>query len=670
MLHANAKARSLDLTKAQSGLYQLDEYSGTPDSQGVLETFDLTVPAFERGAYYRGTWWPYGGNRVQPQMITRPEGEEGGLFLLLKVGANDYLAVLPLCGDQAWAWLAPTRGRFELKLGTRGPDAVDGNLPVVAWARANAPYAACHQVWQMVCRHPLFQPWIKLREQKSYPEMFKYLGWCSWEGYHHGISEENMVAEMTGLTASPVPVRYILVDDGHFDPASLAPDATKFPHGYKPLTDLRSETGIRWVGMWHALLGNARAMALNQPAAILDAMMRAPNGRMVPKPNAKSIETFLRYMMRDSAQDEIDFIKMDFIGTLLPVYAGSLQELPLAPFPKTDEHAIGNPSQATTLYARIYQKIAAETFHGLMNCNWLVPHFIFNSGDSVVGRCSSDYKLGDLEKAKAHLFESYTAMPWLGQIAWGDQDMFHSSDPVAGRMMAVSKAISGGPVYLSDHYDKLVPAVIRPLCYQDGLLLRPLAPASPLPEDLFQPLNAPALLRVAAPLANHCAAILFYNLNGPAPGKGPTFSKPLSPADYQSAAGLLQPFPGPWPLPKEGLIAYDWTTAKAWKLETETNITITGFGDRLFQLSPIHDGWSVIGRTDKYLPAAAVEAIHFTAGQLYIRLHEQGPFAIWLQTGKPVADKITFRALGGGLFQADLPIRSQPVAFIIERHTD
>jgi hypothetical protein len=208
------------------------------------------------------------------------------------------------------------------------------------------------------------------------------------------------------------------------------------------------------------------------------------------------------------------------------------------------------------------------------------------------------------------------------------------------------------------------------LCYENGLLLRPLAPASPLPGDLFQSLEEPALLRVAAPLANQSAAIVFYNLNGNAPGQGPAFSKPLSPADYQSVSGLIQPFPGAWPLPEEGLIAYDWAAAKAWKLEGATNITITGFGDRLFQLSPIRRGWSVIGRTDKYLPSAAVKDVHCSANRLHIRLHEQGPFAIWLQRGKPVAEGVTFHAKGGGLFKADLPIRSQPAEFLIKRQTD
>lgn len=56
--------------------------------------------------------------------------------------------------------------------------------------------------------------------------------------------------------------------------------------------------------------------------------------------------------------------------------------------------------------------------------------------------------------------------------------MFHSSDKVSGRLMALSKAFSGGPVYLSDAPDRILMKNVKPICYEDGKLLRPLAPAT------------------------------------------------------------------------------------------------------------------------------------------------------------------------------------------------
>ena len=108
---------------------------------------------------------------------------------------------------------------------------------------------------------------------------------------------------------------------------------------------------------------------------------------------------------------------------------------------------------------------------------------VFNTRYSVVTRCSRDYRAGDAVLARSHLLQSFHNMLWMGQTVWGDHDMFHSSDKFAGRMMAVSKALSGGPVYLSDPPEQIVADAVRPLCYENGRLLRPAAPAVVMPNS-------------------------------------------------------------------------------------------------------------------------------------------------------------------------------------------
>lgn len=52
------------------------------------------------------------------------------------------------------------------------------------------------------------------REKKAYPEPFKYLGWCSWEQYKKNITSALLEKTARHLEESPVPVRWLLVDDG------------------------------------------------------------------------------------------------------------------------------------------------------------------------------------------------------------------------------------------------------------------------------------------------------------------------------------------------------------------------------------------------------------------------------------------------------------------------
>lgn len=658
----------LNLRTGKAGVKILQDHSAAPDSKGVMETFKLSVPEFTRGVYYRGQWWPYAGNRVTSRHITTPKGDEGGVFLLLELKDGDYLAVLPLSGDKAYSWLAPDGTDFILKFGTHGKAAIEGDFPLLAWARGANPYEACAKVWKSATETSQIKGHMKLRADKGYPEMFRYLGWCSWEGFHKNIDSDKLVAQLKGLEASPAPVRYFLVDDGHFVSSSIAPKPDTFPQGYKPLTDLRSEDGIRWVGMWYALMGTASGIRV--PGDLGDAsgaMMTCANGCLLPKPDAASVETFLRSIYGYSKRDGMDFLKVDFYGGVLPRYAGTVGKGVTANFPDDHSNAIANPTAATVTYARAFQTVVDDMFDGLMNCNWHQPQFLFNSSDSVVGRCSADYSKGNLRKAKAHIYDSYAATPWLGQVAWGDHDMFHSNDKFAGRMMAVSKALSGGPVYLSDPYDHLDLGNIEPLCYEDGLLLRPLAPAAPLPEDLFQPLTAKRLHRVMAPLANRSVAIAIYNFHGDAKDDNPEYATTIVAADYAAAGGMIQPYPGTWKAPDEGLVVYDYYEGTAQQLGKGYGVSIKGFGDRLLQLSPIENGWSVIGRTDNYLPAAAVQSIESTRDSLTVKLHETGPLGIWLAEGKPVAPGVKFIDKGKGFFVADLPVKNQPRELVIRK---
>ena len=420
--------------------------------------------------------------------------------------------------------------------------------------------------------------------------------------------------------------------------------------------------------MWYALMGQNNAIqAPGQLGAANLYMMKVHNGMLVAKPDPESAEGFLRHMFDHSERDDIDFLKVDFYGGLLPFYAGSPSRKTTANFPDDNSNAVDNPVAATVAYARVFQSVVADMFNGLINCNWHQPQFLFNSANSVVGRCSADYSKGDLNKAKAHLYDSYAATPWLGQIAWGDHDMFHSNDKFAGRMMAISKALSGAPVYLSDPYDHLDLDNTSPLCYQDGLLLRPLAPAAPLPEDIFQPLEAKRLHRVMAPLANRSVAIAIYNFHGDAKNDNPEYSTTIVPADYAAAGGMMQPVSEDWKQPAEGLVVYDHDNEKTQKLGNGYDLSIQGFGDHLLQLSPIENGWSVIGRTDKYLPAAAVESIAADRDSITIRLHESGPFGIWLDEGKPEAPGVKFADKGGGLFVAELLVKGEPTELRIRK---
>jgi len=198
-------------------------------------------------------------------------------------------------------------------------------------------------------------------------------------------------------------------------------------------------------------------------------------------------------------------------------------------------------------------------------------------------------------------------------------------------------------------------------------LLRPLAPAAPLPDSVFlDPLREESPYRVVAPLAGDSAAVVVYNLYGKG-RESATLQASVTAADYANACGMIQPYKGKRQLPAEGLVVYDWQTGKAQKLGDAYTFELAGFADRLVHLCPIRKGWAVVGRTDKYLSPAAAEVVGQTDSQLTFRLAESGPVAVWTAKGTVSADGLVFRDAGGGLWTADMPIGRKNVELTVTR---
>ena len=113
--------------------------------------------------------------------------------------------------------------------------------------------------------------------------------------------------------------------------------------------------------------------------------------------------------------------------------------------------------------------------------------------------------------------------------------------------MAISKAMSGGPIYISDAATDFVPEHILPLCYNDGELIRASAPAVPLPECVFaDPLKEAVPFRTIAPLPGGAASVCCYNLTE----SGQAVQAGVSAADYALKNAMVQP-PEPVAMPEK-----------------------------------------------------------------------------------------------------------------------
>jgi len=679
-----------------SGIRILENYTGIPDSSGILGTYELTIGDFKRGCYYSDRQpknsWTAGGNQYAPYILNgnfdRVVDEKfsyRGIFLVLEQKSGGFLVLLPVSDSQTMSWIEATDNHtLKLYFGTLGTKSVTCDVPLIAWSKSDDVYTACRKVWELAIGSKPVLGNTDWRYRKNYNECFKYLGWCSWEEYKKEISSDLLVDVARKIENSVIPVRYILVDDGHQNGIeegvrlkSFVPDRRKFPKGWQPFLDMRKEDKIKWMGLWHSFDGlqntihpdndfgelNNHLMkvtpANSNPKPGLTKVQSADNklvdvvssnkAGIVPRDNAISSKAFYDALIGSVKKWGFDFAKIDYQLRDLWWYSG------------TD-----NAVAATANNLQSMERAANRDLKGLINCMAHNPVCIFNTRYSAITRSSMDYKVGDAPKSRHHLWQSFNNTPLLGQTVWGDHDMFHSSDPYSGRMMAVSKAMSGAPVYLSDNPDKFVEEYIKPLCYQDGELLRPIAPGAPLPESmLIQPMEEKSPYRVIAPFQDGSAAIVVYNLYSNV--KFDYWTKPtgeaeipatvkgyISPEDYTHGADMVQPFPGKWHIPAGGLVAWDWYDRKGFKLEKQVEFDLKGFSDKLFIVSPVKNDWAIIGRSDKYLSSSVNEDVITSDSKLKVTLHESGPIVIWCGKGIPKSKKFVLVDLGKGFYEVKM----------------
>ncbi len=643
---------------------------------GPLAIFRLELPPIAEACYFAPIQkhaidpnldlWPEAYNQSQPLVVGRLAGLKwGGMFTMARLDDGRFLALLPLVTGEYMAWMRGDDEGLLLEVDHWGTDGLHSPAaPLLVWAVAHHPYEAVDRAWEEAAKQPEVAGNLGLRRDKTFPEIFEYLGWCSWEEFHWHISEDVLVRAFRDLAATGVPVRWVLADDGHLDerggfPPGASPPSTAegeiptgedqrrlnslgvyhphFPNGWDPVMRGARECGFRWLGVWLNFNGYWGGIATpNELGTLNEALLEVAPGTLQPKPGSEYARRFYDALVAAQEAAGFDFLKVDNQAKNLTFYRGRVPNAVLA---SSSNHAA-------------LEESAAGRLDAMINCMAHNNLCHFHTRRSAVTRCSEDYKKGDLWRAKHHLNNSFANMLWMRGTIWGDHDMFHSSDPAAAEIMARSKAVSGGPIYLSDAPGDINRELVSHLCLADGRILRTAEPAVPTPESIFiDSYQSDRAFRVLAPVNRDSAVVVAYNLTSPEI----SVRGEISHADFADALRLL-----PDPLESSGpIVAFRWHTREVRRLEAEETwaFEIPHFGDEMFWLATLHHGWAVLGRADKFLGPAAITALETTPRGCQFTAQEQGPILVWTERGKPFsAASPAAVPLGSGLWLLDYPL--------------
>jgi hypothetical protein len=551
------------------------------------------------------------------------------LLLWRQIQGDDYHLLVPLAGDGMIGELgvAEIDYRYELRVSSSSydPKFSPRRIPLFAYATSSDPYKLPRDTYQTA--FAASNQYGRLRWQKSYPEVFSWFGWCSWNAYEHAVTEEKILSSVRSLRDKQIPIGFVLVDDGWLSVKDdklirFNADAKKFPHDLSGLAGtLREQYKIPHVGVWHTFQGYWSGVDANSEIGRAHKLFKGVDGKALPDPRDGAGESFYTEWYRRLKEWGYDFVKVDgqgnnikFTNNLMPLFTSG-----------GGGHR--NFQEAARQFFSDGQAVDQGRSAGLnvINCMEMSLENAFNWQISNIARNSDDYLPDNPQNTKEHTYYNAYNAYWTSNFAYPDWDMFQSHD-AHGEYHAIARAISGGPVYITDKPGLEHPEILRPLTLSNGKLLMLDAPGQVtrdilLTDVALEPTALKVFGRISRPGLS-AGMVAAFNVNKSAQ----TVAGSLRALDVE---GIFNGGVNP----QRAVAVYRRSDERAVLLDAkhpDLHFNLNSFGYDLFTVVPVGQGVAVFGLLDKYLGPAAVVSQKVERNQVTVRLREAGDFGAWL----------------------------------------
>lgn len=442
---------------------------------------------------------------------------------------------------------------------------------------------------------------LKLREEKSVPEVFNYLGWCSWDSMQIRVNHEGLLEKAREFKEKNVPVHFAIIDDMWADvPAlneipkdadfgsmvhamhaskmrSFAGDPKRFPKGMAAaIADLKKE-GIPTVGIWFPTTGYWAGLDPNESEAEQqkENTVTLPNGQIIVAPDEEKANRYFDDLCTRVKLWGADFVKIDNQG-----------------FHQRYEN-VSPIGQSARAIQKGIDTAADKYFDGaLINCMGMPSECMFNR-TSTVSRCSDDFIPESREWFAKNILQCAYSGLLQGQLYVNDWDMWWTDDEQAVKN-SLCRAISGGPIYVSDKIGRTNPEILKPLCLEDGRIIRPDESATPTADCLMQnPTTTNKIFKLRNRFGNKGVCAVF-NINA----ENRPVSGALSPLEIGIADG--------------DYAYYEYFTKEIGFLKQGDRLHISLLNNdefRLYSFVPSSDGNADFGRTDLFMGVGCCKSI-------------------------------------------------------------
>lgn len=452
---------------AKTGTWQwMERYKFAPDrSLSLLYRDAVTPDGILTNSMHRSVYWSEAEHDRSPSDLA-PVTQS-----VLRRHGDRHVHLLPLYNDGFRTEFSGDR--ILCSTGGYGFREMDGN--VLAMSVASDPYTAISQNFSAACKSGAVG--VRPVSERPFPYVLDGFGWCTWDAFYKEVTEEKIFKKLDEFREKGIRLRWMLIDDGwscFVDNCRLydtVADTKKFPSGLgRVIRRIKDEYGVSYVGVWHAFTGYWEGFDEGSPVFLRekDNLVRTAEGYWFLKPEYDAVFGFFDRWHAYLAAEGVDFIKVDNQGS----YSSKIECL----YPAT---------KANRIYHEALDASAKKHFHGqLLNCMGESTEDLFHSPEAPITRSSDDY-FPKHEGSFAHHVQQnvYNALIQ-SEIRHCDFDMWWSRHESA-LPSAVLRAISGGPIYVSDELFATDPTYIAPLTDGEGGIYRPDRAALPTADCIY-----------------------------------------------------------------------------------------------------------------------------------------------------------------------------------------
>ncbi len=454
---------------------------------------------------------------------------------------------------------------------------------------------------------------FELRENKQTPPYAKYLGWCTWDAFYTELDEQGVLDGLKSFQEGGIQPKFMILDDGWLDVENTQlkdfPACNKsFPHGLRSLIEkTKTEYGIELFAVWHAFVGYWWGLhadgALAQRYRLLKNSAYTPFGGWREKDplnliHPDDIQAFYEEFHAWLHAQGVDMVKVDGQSGLEWFTAALL------------DHA---PTMAT--YQDALQTASHKYFKGnVLHCMSQSNDVAYNLKTSNAWRNSMDYyPKAPRAVQQAHVHQNAMNNIWSQQFCQPDWDMFQTHADHA-EFHAMARAISGGPIYVSDHPNKQDFDLLARLCTKDGKALLCDAPALPARDSLFTDCwNEPSVLKID----NKCGTAAVIGLFHCSRQTDDVLRAHYSPADVSGQA--------------EEYLCWQYGTKTLVRCHAQEtfSVELEPATAALIWVQTLDRPIISFGLTDKYNAPASVQVIEQTQTSLCGEALDSGTYLAW-----------------------------------------